>query len=349
VVNRTGKNTGAIVIDRIAIVLVITAVLLVLAALGAILLVCKGPSPTAAGNFAASLRQTSAVGFLADVFFTPEELEALEGNNAPMPEYEPTDVSLISIADDETAEPTGDEYGYEDEDGDGIIVVPVKGTGYSGYMMIVLDPTRVTIGCVPSQLGRKGYTVQEFAEQAGAVAAINGGGFEDANGQGNGSVPNSLIVCDGEIYYGEKGIAWGFGGIDSSGVLHVAHSITTDEIKRLDIRSGCCYGPVLVKNGVGTNKEYLSPGINPRTAIGQRADGAMLLLVIDGRQVISLGATYADLEDIMLEFGAVNAVNLDGGSSTMMWYNGKYVNNSASVIGIRKIPSAFVVLKEGAA
>ena len=49
----------------------------------------------------------------------------------------------------------------------------------------------------------------------------------------------------------------------------------------------------------------------------------------------------------MLDFGAMNACNLDGGSSSMMWYDGKYINNTASVIGIRPIPTSFLVLKEG--
>ena len=73
----------------------------------------------------------------------------------------------------------------------------------------------------------------------------------------------------------------------------------------------------------------------------------MLLLVIEGRQPNRLGATYTDVAEIMLSFGALNACNLDGGSSTMMWYEGRYINNSASVIGIRPIPTAFVVLPEG--
>ena len=88
-------------------------------------------------------------------------------------------------------------------------------------------------------------------------------------------------------------------------------------------------------------------GLNPRTAIGQRSDGAILLLVIDGRQVISIGASLWDLVDIFQKYGAVNACNLDGGSSTLMWYQGDYINNCASVIGIRPVPTTFLVLKEG--
>ena len=93
---------------------------------------------------------------------------------------------------------------------------------------------------------------------------------------------------------------------------------------------------------------YLASGLNPRTAIGQRSDGAILMLVIEGRQPNRLGATMTDLAQIMLDFGAMNACNLDGGSSSMMWYDGRYINNTASVIGIRPIPTSFLVLKEGA-
>ena len=93
--------------------------------------------------------------------------------------------------------------------------------------------------------------------------------------------------------------------------------------------------------------DKLASGLNPRTAIGQRSDGAILLLVIDGRQPNSLGATYLDEAEIMLRFGAVNACNLDGGSSSLLWFRGEYINNNASVIGIRPIPTSFVVLEEG--
>ena len=86
-----------------------------------------------------------------------------------------------------------------------------------------------------------------------------------------------------------------------------------------------------------------SGGINPRTVIGQRADGAVLLLVIDGRQAHSLGATYKDCINVMLEHGAVNAGNLDGGSSTVLFYNGEIVNNCAALTGSRWIPTAFIV------
>ena len=103
---------------------------------------------------------------------------------------------------------------------------------------------------------------------------------------------------------------------------------------------------MLIANGEPC--ELNQSGVNPRTAIGQRSDGAILLLVIDGRQVSSLGATFEDLTEIFLSYGAVNACNLDGGSSTVMYYQGEYINQSASLLGYRPVPTSFLVLKEGA-
>ena len=135
---------------------------------------------------------------------------------------------------------------------------------------------------------------------------------------------------------------------DQDDILQVGFT-STDELKTRKIRDGTGYGPVLVANGESVDPDKLVSGLNPRTAIGQRSDGAILLLVIDGRQPNSLGATYLDEAEIMLRFGAVNACNLDGGSSSLLWFRGEYINNNASVIGIRPIPTSFVVLKEGRA
>ena len=346
VLRALGKLLG-----RTLILVLETALLLALVLYGAMYVLAKGPSPTARDIFVMSVRETSAVGFLADLFFTPEEIAAIEAKSDEA-EYIETDTSLIAIPTQPEGEaaPTGpvaDEWGLIDDDGDGIIVDPIKGEGYSGYMMVVLDPSRVIMGARPDCFGGTGLTVAETAEYFGAVAAINAGGFEDENGQGQGESPDSLVVYDNEIYYAWKGTQDGFVGIDNNNILHVG-KFTEDEIRAKNIRHGVSFGPVLVVNGEITSAAQEGSGVNPRTAIGQRSDGAILMMVIDGRQLTSLGATYKDLAEIMISYGAVNACNLDGGSSTLMWYKGEYLNNCASVIGIRKVPTTFVVLpKEG--
>ena len=110
-----------------------------------------------------------------------------------------------------------------------------------------------------------------------------------------------------------------------------------------DLRDAVTFGPALVINGEACEVSGISSGLNPRTAIGQRRDGAVLLLVIDGRQASSLGATYADMINVLMEYEAFNAANLDGGSSSMLWYNGEYINKGVILTGSRELPTAFIV------
>ena len=334
------------ILGKLGLILLETLLLLVIALYGVMYVLAKGPSPTARDLFVRSVRETSAVGFLAELYLSPEQIDQIMSAEG-IEEYKQTDTSLINISLPGAQEgPVADAWGFVDEDGDGIILRDVKGEGYSGYMMIVLDPSRVIMGSKPDMYGAKGFTVEEMVKEFDAVAGINAGGFQDPDGNGNGSIPDSLTVFDGEIYYSHRGSGNGFVGLDKNHILHVG-KLTPDEIRERNIQYGVCFGPVLISNGEIALAEGNVGGLNPRTAIGQRSDGAILLLVIDGRQVISIGATYMDMVEVFLEYGAVNACNLDGGSSSMMWYRDGYVNNCASVIGIRPVPTTFVVLKEG--
>ncbi|MBQ3503184.1 MAG: phosphodiester glycosidase family protein [Oscillospiraceae bacterium] len=348
----SGKGRkAATVVGKVLLVLLETVLLLAIALYGVMYVLAKGPSPTARELFVRSVRETSAIGFLAELYLSEEEIAEIEAAREQVEEYAETDTSLIVIGQpeqnpDTSGEPVADAWGLVDEDGDGIILETVKGEGYSGYMMVVLDPSRVIMGSRPESYNARGYTVEQMVAEFDAVAGINAGGFYDPDGSGNGSIPDSMTVFEGEVYYSHLGVGDGFAGIDSNHILHVG-KLTEEQIKERDIQYGVSFGPVLIANGEIALAEDNVGGLNPRTAIGQRSDGAMLLLVIDGRQVISIGATYLDMVEIFLEYGAVNACNLDGGSSSMMWYGDGYVNNCASVIGVRPVPTTFVVLKEG--
>lgn len=91
-------------------------------------------------------------------------------------------------------------------------------------------------------------------------------------------------------------------------------------------------GPYLVKNGekfVDTVEQKLNAigGRNPRTAIGYTKDNTLILVTVDGRENSSIGMTLWELAGLMQELGCVNAMNLDGGGSTVMYVKGKVVNN----------------------
>lgn len=330
-------------IGKIFLLLAETIVLIALALYCIMFALCKGPSATARNLFVHSVKETSAIGVLADLYFTDDEIATIMSQPEEL-EVEEMDTSLINLSEQGESQNGADAWGLVDDDGDGIIVTEVKGSTYSGYMMVVLDPKRVIMGSVVNKMGSRGYTVADMVERFDAVAGTNGGGFVDDLGQGDGSTPDSKIVFNGEQYY------WttknGFVGIDYDGLLHVDCQ-TSDEIEKANIRWGCSYGPILVRNGENVAPEMDYSGLNPRTAIGQRSDGAILLLVIDGRHVASLGATVSDCAEEMIKFGAVNAGNMDGGSSALMYYKGEYLNNKAAIIGVRNVPTTWLVLPEG--
>lgn len=346
------KNIGRKVLGvlgKVGLILLETVLLLVITLYGVMYILAKGPSPTARELFVRSVKETSAVGFLANLYLSEEEIAEIQAAG-DVEEYVEMDTSLITITNPEDKTdadgPVADEWGLIDEDGDGVILEEVKGEGYSGYMLVTLDPSRVIMGSIPRSFGGRGYTVEEMVKEFDALAGINAGGFYDPNGSGNGSLPDTMCVFEGTVYSGHRGAKGAFVGIDSDYIMHVGN-LTEKDVKERNIQYGVCFGPVLVANGEIALAENNVGGLNPRTAIGQRSDGAILMLVIDGRQATSIGCTYLDLAEIFLEYGAVNACNLDGGSSTMMWFDDGYVNNSASVIGIRPVPTTFLVLKEG--
>ena len=229
-----------------------------------------------------------------------------------------------------------------DEDGDGIIVVDVKKKGFNGTMIIVLDPARVFVGG-PGAYGGNGMLLEELVKRYDALGGINGGGFIDEDGGGSGGLPEGLTIVDGKAYHWrDSGASAAF---DENNVLHVRYY--DEETAAADhIRDCVSFGPALIVDGAAEYGDYMESGINPRTAIGQRADGAVLMLVIDGRQIHSVGANFGDIRDVMLDFGAINACSLDGGSSTVMYYDGEYINSPSSASGTsRYLPNAFLIRK----
>ena len=325
----------------------------VLIAFGALVLVLNaifnGPSVNARNKLTMSMRESSGMKWCPGIFLGADTVAEIEKeSNYELPD-ELSDLSQVKI--DLDSDVVGADDAWADAK-DGIRLESVQGDTFNAHVMLIRDPSRVYLATSVEKFSTAvpGTRITEQIETENAVAAINAGAFWD-NGTSSkmvGSVPQDLVISGGKVMW-ESGSApeEGFVGFNQDDILVVAQTMTGDRAMELGIRDGCCFGPVLISNGEVALAENNVGGLNPRTAIGQRSDGAILMLVIDGRQVSSIGATYRDLVDIFLEYGAVNACNLDGGSSTMMWFGDGYVNNSASVIGIRPVPTAFVVLKEG--
>lgn len=322
-------------------------------------IVTKGPSSQIKELFVLSVRESSAGGFLADIYLTPEEIAAIEEKNSVQEINDVTDTSIVQIA-VKTSESEGNSSLETEVNGNiadssfdvnvytenGIEFHEIAGTTFTGIAMVVSDPSRVFIGTPRDTYdGGPGISVPSIADRYGAIAATNGGFFVDTGGHGDGGTPIGCVFSNGKMVYGSAGGFYNLMGFNEEGVLICGYMSGQSAID-LGIRDGLQCNPFLIINGEGVNVGGKGGGLNPRTALGQRADGAVVLLTIDGRQASSLGASMSDMVDVMLSFDVVNAGNLDGGGSTVLYYNGEIQNVVMSIYGARGVPNAVCVRPE---
>ena len=218
--------------------------------------------------------------------------------------------------------------GYEKLE-DGLFTKAVSGPTWKGNLMLVTDPSRVSITDTHQQFVL-GETVVSMVKRAGGIAGVNAGGFADGpNYDSRGEIPSGLLIKNSEVIYpnSDDGTRYSVIGINDNNVL-VLGKMTMSEAKKKNIRDAITFSPFLIVNGETVIKSGNGGwGIAPRTAIGQRQTGEIIFLVIDGRQVgHSIGVDLRVLQDVLYEEGCINAAMCDGGSSTVMVYNGKFVN-----------------------
>ena len=228
-------------------------------------------------------------------------------------------------------------------------IIEISDKRFDGYLVAIYDPSRIKT-LVTAKLGTSGQYVTTMAKNNDALIAINGGGFDDPNFNSTGGSPLGITVRDGE-YVTTKSYA-GTGGIigfteDDKLVLG---KMSVAKAKEIGIRDAVTFGPFLIVNGKAS--EVLGNGgwgTAPRTAIAQRQDGIVLFLVIDGRTATKPGADMDDLIEILQNYGAYNAANLDGGTSSVLVVNNVIVNDPIDSTGAHKtrpIATGFMVTKD---
>lgn len=345
------KSTGIkTIISRVFLFIGITLLIIIIFLIGLVFILLKGPSKDASKIFALSCHETSALKWLPSLFLSKEEYDAI---------LSPKTEEAIMIADESKNEefkelPMAKKINTDGNDDDSpaatseyteaIEIIDIKGPTYKGKLMLVHDPSKVIIASIDS-FGGTGLTLSAFLNKYDAIGCTNAGGFVDEGGTGKGGIPDGIVIKDGTIVYGSAGGSYsGFAGFDAEHKLHVGN-YTGQQALNMGIVTGTNFkgGPVLILDGV-RQSNFVS-GINPRTAVGQTEDGTVILLAIEGRLADSLGATFDDLADIMEEYGAINAVNMDGGSSSGIYYEGERLTRSSSVIGDRPLPTAILVLR----
>lgn len=301
----------------------------------------KGPSPTFSNMWVHTIAETRRFDFINNLFLSEKEVNAIL--NSKEEETEILEATYVEAAPVEikvdTTNTNWEVGGIQDEDKDGIIYFEFKEAGSQCYMIAVQDPKRVFVG-FPGFFGGNGLMLEDMVNTFGAIGGINAGGFIDTGGAGSGGFPDGITIINGEEHSTQA--IGGVGGFDAQGVFHVG-DFSIEECRQLGLVNAVSFIPPLVINGAPTYF-WGESGSNPRTCIGQRADGTVLMLVVDGRQFFSPGLNYEELAWIMIDYGAVNAINMDGGSSSCMMFEGEIKNNPTNAAGgTRYLPTAWLV------
>lgn len=296
-------------------------------------LLLYGPFENAKSTYVGAAMTSASHQYLATWFLSDAKIAEIQGQNTVETNDEKTDLSQIEIpkVKDDTIE-----------------IHTIEGNSkYNGYYMIVKDPTRIKIG-VTSKLDVEGETTSQIAESNGAIAAINGGGFVDQSSSqqwtGNGGLPTGVVMSEGKVIHDDlNGKETTCLGITKEGKMMVGN-YTVNELKEQGVQEAVSFYPALIVGGrmlpISGDGGF---GVAPKTAIGQMKDGSIILLVIDGRELGSIGATVKEVQEIMYKLGAVNAINLDGGKSTTMYYDGDIINKPSNSMGERTIATAIIV------
>lgn len=291
--------------------------------------------------------------YFATWFYDEETIDAVLAKNTVIESSTPTNTDLIEIVDygnkEITYENEFERQILENPNNEDYKIIEIEGDGYSGYLAVIYDPSRVHT-VTTKYLNSRGEYLVDMAERVDALVAINGGGFIDPNFNSNGATPVGItishnVMLTSSSWNGSGGII----GFTQDNVL-VLGKYSSSQVKSLGIRDAVTFGPFLIVNGEAS--EVLGNGgwgSAPRTVIGQRKDGIVLFLVIDGRTLTKPGADMDDLIEIMQNYGAYNAANLDGGTSSVMVVDGEIINDPIDSTGAHRtrwIASGFYLAPE---
>lgn len=321
---------------------------------------CSDAFPHVQQTFVTTILETGQLKFLASLFLSPEEIQAIVDQNSMKELNAEINTDLIQSGNFGNVGVDGGN-GAESDEAD-IEIVEVAGATYTGTMMIVKDPSRVSLATI-YPWREYGVTLETLVTSNDAIAGINGGLYNSTDNTGGS--PYGVIVSNGEIQHNKpqeyRGLV--LVGFTEDHILQIVDISEMDSkdvenlVAEMKIRDAVTFQEEasdvnnhfvqLIINNEAREMNGAGSGLNPRTAIGQRADGAVLLFVTDGRGKSGhLGASSADLIEVMQDFEAVNAANLDGGSSSCMYYDGEYLMSSVTFYYSNsswRLPAGFIV------
>lgn len=333
---KRNKRNKKKIFKRICITLCILAVL----GAGSLAFVLYGPYHGFRDWLITTAMTTMEHQWIAYLFYSQETIDEVMANNTVDEIVEDTDTDAIKVNIEEKKQYTNE---YEkailekENPNDKYKIINITGKGYTGYLAVIYDPSKVHT-LVTAKMGKSGQYLTTMAKDNKAMVAINGGGFDDPNYNSNAANPLGITYSKGKLltsyYYAGAG---GIIGFDKNDKLVLSSNCTKVTAEKLGMRDAVTCGPFLIVNGKASKVVGNGGwGTAPRTAIAQRQDGIVLFLVIDGRTVKRPGADMDDLIEVLQRYGAYNAANLDGGTSTAMVVNYELINDPIDSTGAHK-------------
>ncbi len=292
--------------------------------------------------------------YFAYTLYSEEMIDKVLDNNKIIESEDPTDTSKISF--NENADTGVYESIYEeqvlkrDPNNDIYKVVDIKGNSWNGKMVVVYDPSKLKL-IFSKKYGGAGEYLSTMAKNNKALVALNASGVYHPNHQNR---VTGTAILNGKVYATGKRINKGGGliGFTKDNILMLTKKSAKQAIAD-GMDRAVEFGPFLVVNGkMATFKGNGGWGIANRSAIGQRQDGIVLLMAINGRSSKSAGISMKELAEVFRKYKAYNAANLDGGGSSALYavVNGKggLINNPVGYgySGERYLPNAWMVLPE---
>ena len=287
--------------------------------------------------------------YLATWFYSDKTINEVLMSNNIIESGEMTDTSLIRFKKYTTTIYKNEfekDILTKDEGNDLYKVINVSGNGYQGFLVAIYDPSRIKIA-TSKYLNRRGESILTVSKRENAIIAMNAGGFYDPDWNSNGAVPHGTVIKDGAVVsdYADARVGGGFIGFTKDNKLLLGN-MSKQQALDSGYRDAIEFGPYLIVNG---KKSFIRGnggwGIAPRSAIGQRQDGIVLFVVINGRLSSSIGVDMVELTDIMYKYGAYNAANLDGGSSSELVIKNKIINTpvAGGENGLRDMSTFWIV------
>lgn len=292
--------------------------------------------------------------YFAYVLYSESMVEEILDNNKVIEIEDPTDTSKINIqpvVDTGTYESIYEEQVLKKDEGNDLYkVVDISGSGWKGYMVVVYDPSRIEL-VFSKKYGKGGEYLSTMAKNNNAYVAMNASGVNSVPGQ---NYVTGQTILNGKVYKTGKHINKGGGlvGFTKDNVLMLTKKTASEAVKD-GMDRAVEFGPFLVVNGKMSDfKGNGGWGIANRTAIGQRQDGIVLFIVIDGRTSSSVGISMKDLAELFVKYKAYNASNLDGGGSSALYAKrnindkkGKLLNTPKGYNygGERFLPNAWMI------